>query len=264
MIDLTARSRSEIRSLPASAVTIDFYKTLVDVDFATPSMCESLTSWGYPCDEETEARFSPERLNGKHTPQGVEYDEWRLNRVERLCEAVGVPPAKVTATARALIEIDRSWTVKPLAGAEELLQALAATATPYLILTNWDYPLEPYLEQAGFSPKTAHLTSRDAGARKPNATMFRRAAEMMGVDTGVVHLGDRWDCDVEGALGVDWVPCWLTPDESAATRAVPYVPDLNFLTNGRPLPPAGREAQPAAPPPPPSTRASLRRLPPAT
>jgi len=232
MIDLRARSRSEVRSLRAAAVTIDFYQTLVDVDVATPSMCESLTSWGYPCDDETEARFSPERFNGERTPQGAEYDLWRLNRVERLCESVGVPPAEVTSVAHALIELDRSWTVKPLAGAGDFLCALQSSSTPYLILTNWDYTLEPYLEQAGFSRTIAHLTSRAAGARKPNATIFRQAGEMMGVDTGVVHLGDRWDCDVEGALGVDWMPCWLTPDEPDGSPAVPHVPNLPFLTSG--------------------------------
>ncbi len=230
MIDLTVKSGTATSTLSASALTIDFYKTLATVDLAQPKMFESLTSWGYPCDERTELRFNSEGCNGELTPAGPDYDTWRLDRITRLCETVGVPPAEAPGVADTLIKIDQSWTVKPLDGANELLDVLLASGTPFVILTNWDYALEPYLEQAGFPRTLATLTSRQAGARKPHTKIFTMAAAMMDTTTGIVHLGDRWDCDVEGALAAGWTPCWLTTRDT--TTDVPYVPDLPFLLGG--------------------------------
>ena len=45
------------------------------------------------------------------------------------------------------------------------------------------------------------INTEDVGALKPHPAAFLEAARKLGVDpAGVLHIGDREDCDIAGAL----------------------------------------------------------------
>jgi len=46
------------------------------------------------------------------------------------------------------------------------------------------------------------IASCDSGVAKPNPAIFREAARRLGLaNNEILHVGDRWELDVEGALG---------------------------------------------------------------
>jgi putative hydrolase of the HAD superfamily len=54
---------------------------------------------------------------------------------------------------------------------------------------------------------SAVVVSRDVGFRKPRPEIFRYALSLLGVDAAeTLHVGDRVDADVEGALAVGMIP----------------------------------------------------------
>ena len=57
------------------------------------------------------------------------------------------------------------------------------------------------------------VTSEDAGRYKPDPGVFRRALELVGAPADrVVHVGDSWESDVQGARRAGIVPVWLQRD----------------------------------------------------
>ncbi len=72
------------------------------------------------------------------------------------------------------------------------------------VISNWDERLEPLLGRLGladfFNPI---VVSQLVGACKPQAEIFKRALEWLGVEPGeVLHVGDSAREDVAGAKGV--------------------------------------------------------------
>lgn len=219
MIELNVRRSGQWVKITADAVSFDFYDTLVHLDSAQPPMHQTLSDLGFFCTKDLEMQYNSESRNGKLTPSGADYDIWRLGRIMDLCVAVGVPSRQVGSLARKLINIDQNWTVKAAPGALRLVSELAGAGVPHVIVSNWDYRLEPYLEQAGLPLTLRSVTSRDAGARKPSARIFEIAAELLGCAARIVHVGDRFDSDVKGAQAAGWTPCWLTDSEQHAEVA---------------------------------------------
>ncbi len=84
-----------------------------------------------------------------------------------------------------------------------LVYELARRGIPTVITTNttrrgesWKSFLEPRLR----TPVTAIVASCDVGSRKPEPAIFRESAARLGMDAPeVLHVGDRWELDVEGA-----------------------------------------------------------------
>lgn len=81
------------------------------------------------------------------------------------------------------------------------LASLKAAGLRLGILSNWDDRLRPLLEQLDLCRWfEVVVISCEAGCRKPDATLFRRAAEAFGFPPEqVLHVGDSWEHDVLGA-----------------------------------------------------------------
>jgi HAD superfamily hydrolase (TIGR01549 family) len=121
----------------------------------------------------------------------------------RLGAEVGGPPG-VAAEAFSAAGISE---YPPRANPEvvALLRRLERLGVPTLLLTNsarrastWS----AYLDRAG-GPRFDHVVSScDLGVAKPDVRIFREAARRLDIPPPkILHVGDRWDLDVVGALG---------------------------------------------------------------
>lgn len=207
-----SRPVPDVARLP-DVVLLDFFGTLVELDHGVPTMAELLTSHSYECSREMESVWNSWGFDGHLTPAGPAYARWREQMIWRLVEAAGVPAHERDRYVRLLLENDRAWTVKAAAGSSALISLLRDLRIPHVISTNWDYPVPPYLEQAGLPTDIPVVTSADCGARKPAAQAFLAALDHVGAKPSkdVWHVGDSWAADVVGALRAGLRPVYLSP-----------------------------------------------------
>ena len=85
---------------------------------------------------------------------------------------------------------------------------------PLLIVSNIDRAdLDQVLPT--LPPVAAVVTSEDTRGYKPDPAVFRAALQLSGVAAAdVVHVGDSWESDVQGAIAAGITPVWL--DRSGA------------------------------------------------
>jgi HAD superfamily hydrolase (TIGR01509 family) len=91
---------------------------------------------------------------------------------------------------------------QPYRGVRSALEAAHVRGLKIAVLS--DYDPEEKLQHLGLDdlPWTAKLATETLGALKPHPRGFLRLAEVLGVEPGdVVHIGDREDLDVRGAIG---------------------------------------------------------------
>jgi FMN phosphatase YigB (HAD superfamily) len=196
-----------------SGISLDFYNTLVEIDRDVPTIGAALTARGFPCSPAVEAIWNSSGFDGQATcdPEGGGYDAWRSHAIRQLVALCGAPPSVAASMADELLALDRKWTVRARDGASALLQAIKDMNLACCILTNWDYPIAPYLEMAGLDPAIPAITSAELGFRKPNVEAFERARRLMGVDAGHhIHIGDDWMADVAGAIRSGARAIWIT------------------------------------------------------
>lgn len=84
------------------------------------------------------------------------------------------------------------------------LETLAASGTKLGIISNWDDRLRPLLTNLGLARHfTSIVVSCEAGATKPDARLFTRAARELGVaPSELLHVGDSFTMDVRGAEAI--------------------------------------------------------------
>lgn len=107
----------------------------------------------------------------------------------------------------------------PFEGALTTLRGLAARGIRLAVLS--DFPLDKKLRYLGLDqvPWSARVACDDIGAIKPHPASFEALAQRLDVaPESVVHLGDREDADVAGALAAG-MRAWLFSHVSPATRA---------------------------------------------
>ena len=133
-------------------ISIDFFNTLVEIDTDVPTIAQALSARGSPCSPQVEAIWNSAGFDGQrtHDPQSEDYDAWRRRALASLVTLCGAPDSEAQLLVDKLLQIDQAWTVKARPGARELLFWLRDCELAHCILTNWDYPLLPYLAMAGF------------------------------------------------------------------------------------------------------------------
>ena len=113
------------------------------------------------------------------------------------------------------VQVDRSVlagtaTFKPFEGAVEMVRELSRHGS-VVTLSNVSY-LEADLNRlrSVFSPWVVdHFPSCRTGYVKPDPRAFEFVAARFGVDTSnMIHVGDDWECDVEGAVGAGARAIW--------------------------------------------------------
>ena len=124
---------------------------------------------------------------------------------------------------------ERNMWRRPVPGMLELVRALKDRGVPVIAVSNSEGAVRLLLEQAGILDAFAAVADSGVlGIEKPNPAIFRWAAEQIGVAThDLVHIGDSWTADIEGAHSVGAHAIWfpklderpLPPRTHAATTA---------------------------------------------
>lgn len=134
--------------------------------------------------------------------------------------------------------------VKPFEYAGAVLEALAAKGIPFAAVS--DYPCGEKIWRLGLGrhPWAAQLDCEAAGALKPWPAVFRQACDALGAAPHeVLHIGDREDTDVAGALAAGMHAALFDrkrdrrrrPRETRAERVLKDFNELLRWINGWPL-----------------------------
>lgn len=110
--------------------------------------------------------------------------------------------------------------IRPFSGVRGALEAAHARGLKLAVLS--DYDAEEKLENLGLAdlPWTAKVSAERCGALKPNPEPFQVLSQRLGVlPSEIVHVGDREDVDVAGALSCGLRAWHLTSKRGQSTRA---------------------------------------------
>jgi REG-2-like HAD superfamily hydrolase len=83
------------------------------------------------------------------------------------------------------------------------LESLLASGIKLGVISNWDERLKPLLRALKLEDYfDVIVVSCEVGFPKPSPVIFQQAAEKLGVTPGaILHVGDSFEMDVEGARG---------------------------------------------------------------
>jgi putative hydrolase of the HAD superfamily len=100
---------------------------------------------------------------------------------------------------------------KPVPGMLELLETLSKCGTRIGVLTNSEGRAKELIDASGFGRFVETVVDSGVeGIEKPDPRMFERIATRLNVAVPeVVHVGDAYEADVVGALGVGMTPIWF-------------------------------------------------------
>lgn len=211
-------------------VSFDLFDTLFELDKDVPTIGAALTERGYPCAPSVEAIWNSPGFDGRrtHDPKRETYEAWRHRCITHLAALCGAPAGTAPNLATELIALDQTWTVRRTGQASALLAAAHVGDTTTCLLSNWDYPLRPYLAMASLPLDLPAIVSAEIGYRKPHPEAFAHARAILQVaPERHIHVGDDWRADVLGAIQSGAWALWLTDTEpqSLPSRIVAVRPE---------------------------------------
>jgi putative hydrolase of the HAD superfamily len=124
---------------------------------------------------------------------------------------------------------------RPIGPMVELVQDLRAHGVTIAALSNSEGHLAELLAEIGLAPLfDTIIDSQRVGVAKPDPKIFALTLERLGVETPgvIVHVGDSWAADVEGALGAGWNAIWYR-SRSGNARHDPRVPIVHDAAETR-------------------------------
>ena len=212
------------------ALTLDATGTLFHSPRLAAIYSEVLSRHGVAAPPETLERLIPEVFQELACSADMGQDRftahpegargWWRWFLERLCQRLEVPAPSRFAAAElyARFAHAEAWEVFPEVG--EILAELAGRGLPMAVIANWDERLPGLLEELGLARFFAAVVySAGAGVEKPHPAIFQRALDALGVaPEEALHVGDRMQEDVEGALAAGMEALLLVRPETAAGR----------------------------------------------
>lgn len=100
---------------------------------------------------------------------------------------------------------------RPVPGMIQLARRLGARGVPVGVVSNSEGALEALIAELGWSDAFACVADSGAlGLEKPGRAIFDWAAARLSTTAAeLVHIGDSWAADVEGALGAGGRAVWF-------------------------------------------------------
>jgi putative hydrolase of the HAD superfamily len=216
--DVTARTSDALqlrrRFAEARAVAVDFYGTLVVQESPLPDFWEFARDRGFRANSWLQQAFEPDAFDGQQTPTFDEHpsqNDWLVENWTRLARCAGACGSEASALVAEFVALRRTFTVRALPGAVEVVHRLRRSGRGIALCSNWEMPIEPYLRQAGLPRFDALVVSGAVGHRKPSGAMFAEACQQLGEGPDAVcFVGDNWRADIAGALHHGMLPVWVT------------------------------------------------------
>ena len=135
----------------------------------------------------------------------------------------GVPPERAAELSAWLWDEQPRQNLwrRPIPGMIELVRELKQRGTPIAIISNSEGHLAELVDQLGWSNDfDVVVDSGRLGIDKPDPRIFQHACAALGVKPEqLLHVGDAWEADVQGALGASASAVWFDSEHSA--RALP-------------------------------------------
>jgi FMN hydrolase / 5-amino-6-(5-phospho-D-ribitylamino)uracil phosphatase len=197
---------------PALAVTFDFGQTLAELD--TSMLSRRLAERGI---EVAAARLEacvPEAWSAYDAAihAGGGGHPWKV-LMARLIALAGVHDASAGGA------VDWLWTEqparnlwrRPIAGMIEIAWSLRRAGVPVGVVSNSEGRLAELIAELGWQDALPLCAdSGKLGMEKPESPIFLWAAERLGVAPAqIVHVGDSWAADVEGAVRAGMRAVWF-------------------------------------------------------
>jgi HAD superfamily hydrolase (TIGR01549 family) len=203
------------------AIGFDFGQTLAELDYEF--IARRLGEKSARFETET-ARASSQRawqVYGDKKSLGHEL-AWRAMMEEQL-RGGGVPEARIIELSAWLwSEQPRQnlWR-RPIAGMIELVRELKQRGVPVAIISNSEGHLAELVAELGWaSDFDVVVDSGRLGVDKPDRRIFEHACAAIDVSPEqLLHVGDSWEADVQGALGAAASAVWF--DARHGERALP-------------------------------------------
>jgi putative hydrolase of the HAD superfamily len=216
-----------------SVVTFDVGQTLVDLDL--DFLGSRLRERGITVENEALARALPDawRLYDRLVDEGAQHP-WHAF-VDAVLAGAGVGDREPVVAWLYEQQGSANLWRRPIAPMVELVAELRGRGVRIAALSNSEGHLARLLEEIALAPLfDAIVDSGRVGVAKPSRRIFDLTLEQIGVmrPDVVVHVGDSWSADVEGALGAGWNAIWYQ-SRSAARRNDPRVPTVTTADETR-------------------------------
>lgn len=222
----------------STAVLFDLDDTLIDLQYSRRhglrAVQEILPDLKRVPLEELELAHD-EELNATYPrtlDDSLSVEEAGRLHIRGICQRYNLETIRVAEAADAYAQAQQS-NPRLVPGVEELFDALRG-CTKIGVVTN-GCPLQRYkLELFDLFPLDALAISEEVGAVKPDPTIFHYALAELGVQKATM-IGDSWENDVLGAIGVGMSAIWLNryrricPDPSLAIEINGFEPVESVL-----------------------------------
>jgi putative hydrolase of the HAD superfamily len=200
------------------AITVDAMGTLVDLDRPVERLAGALRGRGHERSAEEVADAFRREVAFYLEHKLEARDRASLAELRRQCARVFLEGAEVELDPASFSEdfLD-AMVFTPLEGAVRAVECLRSAGLALACVSDWDIGLEEQLAKIGVDHLfDAIVTSAEAGAPKPEPTLFDEALSQLGVTPGrALHVGDG-DGDRIGAsaagMSFEPVPLATIPD----------------------------------------------------
>ncbi len=213
-------------ALKLRAVTFDFGWTLAELD--TVMLAGRLAEIGAVAAAAAEIEALARRLDAGGADAVRAYSvaikaghgghPWKL-LMTHLLSGAGVAAEQVARAVDFLWDQQptRNLWRRPVPGMIELVQELRGLGVPVGVISNSEGHLAELARELGWLQLfDAFADSGKLGMEKPGREIFEWTAERLGVQVQeMVHVGDAWAADVEGALGAGAHAVWFGGDAEA-------------------------------------------------
>lgn len=195
------------------AVSFDAGQVLVELD--TALLAARLGERGLDADADALEAALPAawRVHEAAVAAGARHP-WK-ELIAAVLEGGGVAAPAIPATVDWLRDEQprRNLWRRPVPGMRAVVDDLVAAGVPVAVLSNSEGRLAALLEELGWASSfVAIADSGVLGVAKPDPAIFAWTQARLGVPAAaIVHVGDSWEADVEGALAAGWRAVWFGP-----------------------------------------------------
>lgn len=146
-----------------------------------------------------------------------------LGMIEAQLTGGGVPAERAVELGAWLWEQQptRNLWRKPIPGMIELVRELKQAGVPVAIISNSEGHLAELIDELDWANAfDVVIDSGRVGFDKPDPRIFAHACTALNIETReLLHVGDAWEADVQGALGAAASAVWFDPGHAA--RSLP-------------------------------------------
>ncbi|NNG17467.1 MAG: HAD family hydrolase [Gemmatimonadales bacterium] len=222
------------------AVSLDFYGTLVHPRTGSgrgATLMEYLKAHELKSDPwEHRVLYDVFARHGQdYAPEAsdAERERYLVDFARRVFARLGVeaPPGAADAHARAIWQLLGPSSLAVFPDVTATLRVLQQAGYPLVIISNWQCGLSHFSVELGFGKAFRHvLASAELGLAKPDPAIFLEAARRLGLPPGqILHVGDTYDDDFEGATAAGFQAVLLCRDRVAEVLNVPTITTLGAL-----------------------------------